>query len=207
MKKVRKGKHKPTKKRQQKKEGKVDRFFKWFGVFWFGILLGSSIIYLIFSSYYNGANLGDLARIGIHMFEIEHYENAVGALHDTEYVNISKSAIWLINQKCDFDMLHYSREDVFCVANETFYLFNNQYYVYDYDNDGIKNCRDKSISYTYILREFGIDTHFVLTNEHVLVVVEMGSDLYLFSDPSYGGLNMVNLGDYFYGRLVNDKLI
>lgn len=140
--------------------------------------------------------------------EESYYDTETEKLGYTDYTNKTVEIMHMLTERCDFkilnmtDWVQYMIYDDGCIVKETASILQNEYYIYDYDHDGELVCRDKSISFCYIMRELGIPCYFIRTKEHVLNLVELNSHIYLLIDITAGGIvNMVSLGDFIYGRL------
>lgn len=138
----------------------------------------------------------------------DRYDLEVEKLRYTNYTNTTGRIIGILGERCPFSIsnttggIKYLVYDRACIVEETAKIMQNNYYVFDYDFDGSKVCRDKSISYCFVLREFDIPCYFIKTERHVLNLVKVDLDTYLLVDTMNSGRpNTVLLRGFIYGKL------
>jgi len=100
-----------------------------------------------------------------------------------------------------FDKFNKSCEDEFCFIENTTKLLINQYYVYDFNNDSEKDCKDYAITFCYWMRKNKIPCWIILTKEHALTLIKIGMQ-YMIFDPS-NPYPLIN--DYIIGELFDQE--
>jgi len=150
---------------------------------------------------YGNVSADDARDFTTSIFQSRLFEANVN-LGGTDYADDAERIIADVNATCGFVRANHSMDDVFCVSNAIVKSFKlNKSSVYDYDHDGNRVCRDHAISYVYLMRKFGIQARFVLTNAHVLAMVRVSPGIWMFNDPTNGGFYNLDINDFIYANL------